>query len=135
MKRFACLAGAAALALFAFPRTASAGNTLDLVGVTYPEGKKISVPFVKTAIAPKNAVLTGTVRMQKGQAEITLEWEKMEPAVLFAGAEDNDGSDQEVAAGGLGVKRPPQRRRDEVLGSAVDLAEFVDVEGGGGPVQ
>ena len=85
MKRFACLAGAAALALFAFPRTASAGNTLDLVGVTYPEGKKISVPFTKTAIAPKAAVLTGTVKMQKGQAEVTIAWEKMEPAVLFAG--------------------------------------------------
>ena len=85
MKRFVCLAGAVALALLVIAPVASAGNTFDLVGVTYPEGKKISVPFAKTAIAPKDAVLKGTVRMEKGQAQVTLEWEKMEPAVLFAG--------------------------------------------------
>ena len=85
MKRLSILAGVAALALSALARTAAAGTIVDLVGVTYPEGKKVTLPFAKTAIAPKAAVLEGKVRMEKGQAEITLAWEKMEPAVLFAG--------------------------------------------------
>lgn len=85
MKRVSLVAGVAALALLSLARTAAAGTIVDLVGVAYPEGKKVTLPFTKTAVAPKAAVLEGTVRMEKGQAEIALAWQKMEPAVLFAG--------------------------------------------------
>lgn len=85
MRRTAFTAGAIALAALTLARAAEAGPILDLVGVTYPEGKKVTLPFTRTAIAPKAATLEGKVRMEKGQAEITLEWDKMEPAVLFAG--------------------------------------------------
>jgi outer membrane protein OmpA-like peptidoglycan-associated protein len=85
MKRLTMLAGVAALALVALARTAAAGTVVDLVGVTYPEGKKITLPFAKTAVAPKAATLAGKVKMEKGQVEINLAWDKMEPAVLFAG--------------------------------------------------
>ena len=53
--------------------------------MTYPEGKKISVPFTRTDIAPKAATLEGTLRMEKGQVDIKLAWKMMEPAVMFAG--------------------------------------------------
>ncbi len=84
MKRPIHVAGAVALALFTLAQAAPAAE-VKLVGVTYPEGKKISVPFTRTAIAPKAATLEGTLRMEKGQVDIRLEWDKMEPAVMFAG--------------------------------------------------
>lgn len=84
MKRFAVLAGVSALALITAAPSALAAD-LSLVGVTYPEGKKISVPFTRSAIAPKAATLQGTFRMEKGQVDVKLAWEKMEPAVMFAG--------------------------------------------------
>lgn len=85
MKRISLVAGVAALALVVFARTAAAGSIVELVGVTYPEWKKVEVPFTRTAIAPKAATLEGKVKMEKGQVEITLAWDKMEPAILFAG--------------------------------------------------
>ena len=84
MKRSMSLAGAVALALFTAAQAAPAAE-FQLVGVTYPEGKKIAVPFTRTAIAPKAAILTGTARMEKGQVDVRIAWEKMEPAVLFSG--------------------------------------------------
>lgn len=83
MKRSVVLAGAAALAL-AVTSSAFAAE-VKLVGVTYPEGKKISIPFARTDIAPKAATLEGTLRMEKGQVDIKLAWKMMEPAVMFAG--------------------------------------------------
>ncbi|MBK6406199.1 MAG: hypothetical protein IPF66_14860, partial [Holophagales bacterium] len=83
MKRSVVLAGAAALAL-AVATSASAAE-VKLAGVTFPEGKKISVPFTRTAIAPKAATLEGTMRMEKGQVDVKLSWKMMEPAVMFAG--------------------------------------------------
>ena len=83
MKRSVVLAGAAALALSVASSAFAA--EVKLVGVTYPEGKKISVPFTRTAIAPKAATLEGTLRMEKGQVDVKLAWKMMEPAVMFAG--------------------------------------------------
>ncbi|HYN40376.1 MAG TPA: OmpA family protein [Thermoanaerobaculia bacterium] len=82
MKSPALFAGALALAL-TVPSAFAA--EINLVGVTYPEGRRISVPFTRTAIAPKAATLTGTMRMEKGQVDIRIAWANMEPAVLFAG--------------------------------------------------
>ncbi len=83
MKRSVVLAGVAALALSV---TSSAfAAEVKLVGVTYPEGKKISVPFTRTDIAPKAATLVGTLRMEKGQVDVKIAWKMMEPAVMFAG--------------------------------------------------
>ena len=84
MKRLTCLAGAAAFAIFSLAQAAMASD-VKLVGVTYPEGKKISVPFTRTDIAPKAATLEGTFRMEKGQVDVRIAWKMMEPAVLFAG--------------------------------------------------
>jgi outer membrane protein OmpA-like peptidoglycan-associated protein len=84
MKRLSLALGAVALAVLTLAQAAAASE-VKLVGVTYPEGKKISLPFARTDIAPKAATLEGTVRMEKGQAEVRIKWEKMEPAVLFAG--------------------------------------------------
>lgn len=85
MRGSASLAGAVAFALLSPALPATAGAVLDLYGVTYPEGKKVTLPFARTEIAPKAASLVGTVRMEKGQSDVLLAWEKMEPAVLFAG--------------------------------------------------
>ena len=41
--------------------------------------------MTRTAIAPKAATLERTMRMEKGQVDVRLAWDKMEPAVLFAG--------------------------------------------------
>ncbi len=84
MKRLAFLAGAIALALLTLGQAAPAAE-VQLVGVTYPEGSKVSVPFTRTPIAPKAATLSGTARMEKGQVDVNLKWDKMEPAILFAG--------------------------------------------------
>ncbi len=83
MKSPVVLAGAVALALTASSSAFAA--TLSLNGVTFPEKQKISVPFTRTAIAPKAATLSAVVRMEGGQADVRVMWEKMEPAVLFAG--------------------------------------------------
>lgn len=84
MKKILSLAGAIAVALALVSGTASAVE-VKLVGVTYPDGKKVEVPFTKSSIAPKAAVLSGVVKFAGTQGDVRLEWEKMEPAVMFAG--------------------------------------------------
>ncbi len=83
MKKSLSLAGL----LTAFTLIAGAAGAAEwqLVGVTYPDGKKVNVPFAKTSIAPKDAVLKGVVKFEGTQGNIKLSWEKMEPAVMFAG--------------------------------------------------
>lgn len=53
--------------------------------VTYPYQRAVDTPFLRTAIAPKEAVLEAEVRVDKSGCQIDLAWKKMEPAVLFAG--------------------------------------------------
>lgn len=81
-KPFTLLLGVVALALGAPPALSA---ELKLVGVTYPDKKKVEVPFTRTAIAPKAATLTAEVRFQGTQGDIEIEWKQMEPAILFAG--------------------------------------------------
>lgn len=64
--------------------TAAQAAALDLNAVLYPEGKKIPLSFVTTDRAPK-AKLAGNVTVQNNQAMITVEWSKLEPALLFGG--------------------------------------------------
>ena len=84
MKRVLSLAGALALA-FTFASGSAQAGDLKLNGVMYPEGKKIALPFIRSAIAPKAAVLTGTVKAQGTQTDVEVAWDKMEPAILFSG--------------------------------------------------
>lgn len=81
-KPLSLLAGVAALALSAMPVS---GAELKLVGVTYPDGKKVEVPFTKTSIAPKAATLSAVVRFKGTQGEVEVSWKAMEPAIMFAG--------------------------------------------------
>lgn len=81
-KPLSLLAGAIALALSAAPVS---GAELKLVGVTYPDNKKVEVPFTRTAIAPKAATLDAVVRFKGTAGEIEVAWKAMEPAIMFAG--------------------------------------------------
>ena len=59
-------------------------SDVDLNAVLYPDGIKVPVKFETTDRAPK-AVLRGEVNVQKNQAKISVDWSKLEPALLFGG--------------------------------------------------
>jgi len=58
---------------------------LQMTALTLPGGKSIDVNFSRTSRAPSKASMRATLLYDKGQTSIALSFEKMEPALLFAG--------------------------------------------------
>ena len=74
----------ALIALLAAPVLASAAE-VRLIAMSLKEGSSIDIRFVKTDRAPKNAAMQASISFDKGQSSVKLMFQKMEPAVLFAG--------------------------------------------------
>jgi outer membrane protein OmpA-like peptidoglycan-associated protein len=74
------------LALFILgASSALAAADLRLTALTLQPGKTFDLSFGKTSRAPLGAAMKATVGYDSGQASIKLGYQKMEPAVLFAG--------------------------------------------------
>ena len=58
---------------------------VHLTGLLAPAGKTVEVNFMRTSRAPSRAVMQATLKYEKNQAKIDLRFQKMEPAILFAG--------------------------------------------------
>jgi outer membrane protein OmpA-like peptidoglycan-associated protein len=58
---------------------------LQMTALTLPGGKSIDVNLSRTSRAPGKASMRATLLYEKGQTSIALSFEKMEPALLFAG--------------------------------------------------
>jgi len=74
----------ALIVLLAAPVLASAAE-VRLIAMSLKEGSSIDIRFVKTDRAPKNAAMQASISFDKGQSSVKLMFQKMEPAVLFAG--------------------------------------------------
>jgi outer membrane protein OmpA-like peptidoglycan-associated protein len=61
------------------------GAEVKLTALTLQAGKTVQIGFAKTFRTPSRAAMQATLTFDKGQASISLKYEKMEPAVLFAG--------------------------------------------------
>ena len=64
---------------------ALAAAELQLTALLIPDGKSVEMNFTRTTRAPSKAGMSATIKMEKTQATIELRFEKMEPAILFAG--------------------------------------------------
>ena len=53
--------------------------------LSYPEKTSVDLVFAKTAAAPEKAKISGSVKYENGQAQVTVSYSGMEPAVLFGG--------------------------------------------------
>jgi outer membrane protein OmpA-like peptidoglycan-associated protein len=62
-----------------------AGAEVRLTALTLQNGKTIEVNFAKTSRAPSRASMKAALLYDNGQASVKLSYEKMEPAILFAG--------------------------------------------------
>ena len=71
---------AATLAAGAAFATAPSVTTLP-----YPEKTSVDLTFATTAAAPDKAKISGSVRYENGQAQVTVSYSGMEPAILFGG--------------------------------------------------
>lgn len=58
---------------------------IQLKALTMPEGKNIQITFNKTSRAPVKSSLAANLYCQKGATTVNLSFEKLEPAILFAG--------------------------------------------------
>jgi outer membrane protein OmpA-like peptidoglycan-associated protein len=65
--------------------SALAGAEVRLTALTLQSGKTINVVFAKTSRAPSRAAMQATILYDNAQASVKLDYQKMEPAVLFAG--------------------------------------------------
>ena len=65
--------------------SALAGAEVKLTALTLQSGKTIDINFAKTSRAPSRAAMQATILYDNGQASVKLSYQKMEPAVLFAG--------------------------------------------------
>jgi outer membrane protein OmpA-like peptidoglycan-associated protein len=65
--------------------TALSGAEVKLTALTLQSGKTVDINFARTSRAPSRAAMQATLLFENGQASIKLKYEKMEPAVLFAG--------------------------------------------------
>jgi outer membrane protein OmpA-like peptidoglycan-associated protein len=72
------------IVLLAAPVLAAAAE-VQLIAMSLPDGTSIDIRFLKTNRAPKNAAMQASVSSSKGQTSVKLLFQKMEPAVLFAG--------------------------------------------------
>jgi outer membrane protein OmpA-like peptidoglycan-associated protein len=73
-----------ALALLLVSSVLSAAE-VKMTALTLPSGKSIEVHFNRTSRAPGKSSMMATLLYEKGQASIVLSFDKMEPALLFAG--------------------------------------------------
>ena len=74
-----------ALAIFLAAPVLAAAAEVQLISMSIPDGTSIDIRFLKTSRAPKNAAMQASVSSSKGQTSVKLLFQKMEPAVLFAG--------------------------------------------------
>ena len=65
--------------------SAQSGAEVKLTALTLQAGKPFDVNFAKTSRAPSQASMQATLLYENGQASVKLSFQKMEPAVLFAG--------------------------------------------------
>jgi outer membrane protein OmpA-like peptidoglycan-associated protein len=65
--------------------SALAAAEVKLTALTLQAGKTLDVNFAKTSRAPSQAAMQATLLYDNGQASVKLSYQKMEPAVLFAG--------------------------------------------------
>ncbi len=65
--------------------SALAAAEVRLTALTFQAGKTVDLNFVKTSRAPSRAAMQATILYDNGQASVKLSYQKMEPAVLFAG--------------------------------------------------
>jgi outer membrane protein OmpA-like peptidoglycan-associated protein len=63
----------------------AAASEVQLIAMTLREGSSIDIRFIKTDRAPKNAAMQASLSSSGGQTAVKLRFQKMEPAVLFAG--------------------------------------------------
>ncbi len=64
---------------------ALAAAELPLTALLVPDGKTLDLNFTRSTRAPSKASMSATVKMEKTQATVDLRFDKMEPAILFAG--------------------------------------------------
>jgi outer membrane protein OmpA-like peptidoglycan-associated protein len=74
-----------ALAILLAAPVLAAAAEVQLISMSLPDGTSIDIRFLKTNRAPKNAAMQASVSSSKGQTSVKLLFQKMEPAVLFAG--------------------------------------------------
>ena len=65
--------------------SAMAAAELPLTALLVPDGKTLDLNFTRSSRAPSKASMSATVKMEKAQATVDLRFDKMEPAILFAG--------------------------------------------------
>ncbi|MCX6569226.1 MAG: OmpA family protein [Candidatus Aminicenantes bacterium] len=65
--------------------SALSGAEVKLTALTLQAGKTFDVNFAKTSRAPSQATMQATLLYDNGQASVKLSFQKMEPAILFAG--------------------------------------------------
>ena len=65
--------------------SALAGAEVKLTALTLQSGKAVDIGFARTSRAPSRAAMQATLGFDNGQASVGLKYQKMEPAVLFAG--------------------------------------------------
>jgi len=65
--------------------SALAGAEVKLTALTFQPGSSVPVSFLRTSRAPSRSAMQATVLYDNGQASVKLNYQKMEPAVLFAG--------------------------------------------------
>jgi len=73
------------IAIVLLSSTALSGAEVKLTALTLQGGKTVQVGFAKTFRTPSRAAMQATLTFDNGQASVSLKYEKMEPAVLFAG--------------------------------------------------
>ena len=64
---------------------ALSATEVQMTALLLPEGKPFDLAFSRTLRAPSKASIMASVKIEKGQGSVTLNFEKMEPAILFAG--------------------------------------------------
>jgi outer membrane protein OmpA-like peptidoglycan-associated protein len=74
----------AAVILILCAATAAVAMEVTLYQVTFPERRGVDLEFARTLRAP-SATLRADVRHREGQAEVTVRFRDMKPAVLFGG--------------------------------------------------
>jgi outer membrane protein OmpA-like peptidoglycan-associated protein len=73
-----------ALSILLISSTLAAAE-IRLTALTLQPGKTFDLGFAKTSRAPSRAAMQATIGYDNGQASVKLSYQKMEPAVLFAG--------------------------------------------------
>ena len=64
---------------------ALAAAEIQLTALSLQTGKPVDINFAKTSRAPSQAAMQATLLYDNGKAAVKLSYQKMEPAVLFAG--------------------------------------------------